>query len=89
MGLWVCEVMKKTGDLTVYVWSKFNRAVIFDTTQNSLHGLPEPLNCPQNEARKNLASYFLCDPPKNIDARGEALFAPTKDQKNDSNIKAY
>ena len=54
-----CENSKKPGDLTVSVWSKFNRAVIFDTTQNSWHGLPEPLNCPQNEARKSLVTFVM------------------------------
>tara|TARA_B100000212_G_scaffold341764_1_gene325968 strand:+ start:22 stop:813 length:792 start_codon:yes stop_codon:yes gene_type:complete len=86
LGLWSGENSKKPGDLIVSVWSKFNRAVIFDTTQNSWHGLPEPLNCPHNEARKSLAAYFLCDAPKNVDVRGKALFAPTKDQENDANI---
>lgn len=86
LGLWSNESALKPGKLVSSVWSKFNRAVIFDTTQNSWHGLPEPLSCPDKEARKSLAAYFLCDAPKNVDRRGKALFAPTKDQENQKDI---
>ena len=68
------------------IWSKFNRAVIFDTTQNSWHGLPEPLNCPENEFRQSIAAYFLCDAPVDIDKRGKALFSPTREQENDKQV---
>jgi len=86
LGLWGNESIEKPGDLVVSVWNKFNRAVIFDTTQNSWHGLPEPLVCPASEARQSLAAYFLCEAPEGIDARGKALFAPTKEQEKDAEI---
>ena len=86
LGLWSNESSEKPGDLVTSVWSKFNRAIIFDPTQNSWHGLPEPLTCPENETRKSLAAYFLCQPPENTDTRGKALFAPTKDQQGNTEI---
>lgn len=86
LGFWGNETSDKPGKLISSVCSKFNRAVIFDTTQNSWHGLPEPLTCPPNEARKSLAAYFLCDAPANVDKRGKALFAPTKEQEKDREI---
>jgi hypothetical protein len=86
LGLWGNESIEKPGDLVVSVWNKFNRAVIFDTTQNSWHGLPEPLACPASEARQSLAAYFLCEAPEGVDARGKALFAPTKEQEKDTEI---
>lgn len=86
LGLWDNKSAEKPGELVVSVWSKFNRAVIFDTTQNSWHGLPEPLQCPANEARQSLAAYFLCDAPEGVDERGKALFAPTKEQENNEEI---
>tara|TARA_B100000963_G_C22618979_1_gene668867 strand:+ start:1417 stop:2220 length:804 start_codon:yes stop_codon:yes gene_type:complete len=86
LGFWGNESEDKPGDLVSSVWNKFNRAVIFDTTQNSWHGLPEPIVCPEDEARKSLAAYFLCEPPKDVDGRGKALFAPTKEQENDTEI---
>jgi hypothetical protein len=36
----------------------FNRAVIFDTSNRSYHGHPEPLNCPEGHSRKSLALYY-------------------------------
>jgi Rps23 Pro-64 3,4-dihydroxylase Tpa1-like proline 4-hydroxylase len=64
----------------------FNRAVIFDTTQNSWHGFPEPLTCPEGVYRKSIAFYYLTDPPENIDQRKRALYSPTKEQENNLEI---
>lgn len=86
LGLWGNKSAEKPGDLVASVWNKFNRAVIFDTTQNSWHGLPEPLVCPADEARQSLAVYYLCEAPEDINPRGKALFAPTKEQENDAEI---
>lgn len=86
LGFWDHESPDKPGKLVKTVWSKFNRAIIFDTTQNSWHGLPEPLECPEGESRRSLAAYFLCEPPKNADKRGKALFAPAAGQENDEKI---
>ena len=36
----------------------FNRAVIFSTDDNSYHGHPDPLNCPENVVRQSLALYY-------------------------------
>jgi Rps23 Pro-64 3,4-dihydroxylase Tpa1-like proline 4-hydroxylase len=66
---------------------KFNRAVIFDTTQNSWHGMSRKLNIPENIYRKSLAIYYLCDPPELVDMRGKALFAPREEQLNDESVK--
>lgn len=60
----------------------FNRAVIFDTTQNSWHGYPEPINCPEGVYRKSIAVYYLTDPPEDVDSRKRALYYPTKEQEN-------
>ena len=86
LGLWDNKSPEKPGELVSSVWSKFNRAVIFDTTQNSWHGLPEPLNCPEGQARQSLAVYYLCQPDKNVDSRGKALFAPSKEQIGDKEV---
>jgi hypothetical protein len=64
----------------------FNRAVLFDTTQNSWHGFPEPLSCPENAYRKSLAVYYLTDPPEGTDQRPRALYAPTKEQEKDLEV---
>lgn len=36
----------------------FNRCVIFNTTDFSYHGHPEPLTCPRGMTRKSLALYY-------------------------------
>ena len=64
----------------------FNRAIIFDTTQNSWHGFPEPITCPEGTYRKSLAFYYLTDPPQNVDNRKRALYAPYKDQENNKEV---
>jgi Rps23 Pro-64 3,4-dihydroxylase Tpa1-like proline 4-hydroxylase len=86
LGLWSNESDKKPGKLIKEIEPKFNRAILFDTTQNSWHGLPKPLKCPKNEFRKSIAVYYLCDSPKNINKRGKALFAPTKNQINKQEV---
>lgn len=65
----------------------FNRAVIFDTTQHSWHGFPEPLTCPENVYRKSIAMYYLCEPPNDADQRKRALYAPSEKQINDPVIE--
>lgn len=64
----------------------FNRAVLFDTTQNSWHGLPTPLSCPEDVYRKSLAVYYLTDSHDYDDPRQRALFVPTKDQMTNPEI---
>ncbi len=70
----------------VTVENVFNRAVLFDTTQNSWHGFPEPLTCPEGKYRKSLAVYYLTDPPEGTDQRPRALYAPYKEQEANPEI---
>ncbi len=36
----------------------FNTTVIFETSDKSWHGHPEPLRCPEGESRKSIALYY-------------------------------
>jgi hypothetical protein len=36
----------------------FNRCVVFSTTDDSFHGHPEPLTCPEGLSRKSIALYY-------------------------------
>ena len=36
----------------------FNRMVIFNTTDQSYHGHPDPLGCPENRGRRSIALYY-------------------------------
>lgn len=86
MGLWGNESDKAPGPLVKQITPKFNRAIVFDTTCNSWHGLPDPIDCPNGQFRKSLAVYYLTSPNESVDTRGKALFAPTESQKNDSEV---
>ena len=86
LGLWDNKSDKAPGKLITSIPPLFNQAVIFDTTHNSWHGLPEPITCPQSQYRKSLAVYYLCEPEKGADVRGRALFAPTQQQENNPEV---
>ena len=86
LGLWGNESDSSPGNLIKEIEPKFNRAVVFDTTLNSWHGLPEPLCCPSDQFRKSIAVYYLVRASAGVDKRGKALFAPTENQKNNQDI---
>lgn len=86
LGLWGNASEKVPGKLEKSIVPLFNRAVIFDTTCNSWHGLPEPISCPPNQYRKSIAVYYLCEPEGDVSSRGRALFAPTQEQKSDKEV---
>jgi len=64
----------------------FNRAIIFDTTQNSWHGLPEQLTCPENVSRRSLATYYMSEVSELAENRKRALYAPHKEQKDNPEV---
>ena len=87
LGLWSHdEQTNQPKDLIQSIDCLYNRAIIFDTTQNSWHGLPNEITCPENISRNSLAVYYTCEPNENTDPRNKALFAPTENQKNDKEI---
>ena len=86
LGLWGNESEKKPGSLQKQIEPVFNRAVIFDTTCNSWHGLADPLECPESQFRKSMAVYYLSEQSTKCDFRGKALFAPREDQKGDEGV---
>ncbi len=57
-----------TGDnLVKKVAPLFNRLVVFDTHDYSFHGLPNPLNFPDSEARKSVILYYYTKDPRPTD----------------------
>src|SRR5260221_12444888 len=64
LGLWAHD--PAAGDpcaLARTIAPLFNRAVLFDTTRNSWHGLPAALRCPEGTLRKSRADYYLIESP--------------------------
>lgn len=39
----------------------FNRCVIFNTDEDSFHGLPDPIQCPEHMTRKSIALYYFTE----------------------------
>lgn len=66
---------------------RFNRAVIFRTDQQSWHGLPSPIRCPDGQFRKSIAVYYMSPASTNAPSRNRAMFAPSKDQEGDQSIE--
>lgn len=84
LGLWSHDSEREQPkDLIKTVSPRYNRAVLFDTTQNSWHGVPEPLQCPDGITRNSLAIYYLNNLRSTTSHRQRALFAPTKEQEHD------
>ncbi len=87
LGFWQhCSKSKIYGKLIKEITPAFNRCVIFDTTQNSWHGMSKPLRLPSGKYRKSIAMYYMQKPATNVETRSRALFAPRKDQMNDSKV---
>lgn len=86
-GLWQHDAAARApGSLAREIEPKFNRAVLFNTTQNSWHGMSRPLSVPEGIYRKSLAIYYMRQPAPGADERGRALFAPRDAQKSDPAI---
>ncbi len=58
----------------VGVLPKFNRAVIFETGDDSFHGHPEALTCPEGVYRRSIALYYLTEPRQGATDRTRAHF---------------
>lgn len=88
LGLWDHDNFTNgPGKIQAEIAPKFNRAVIFDTTQNSWHGISRKLIVPHDIFRKSFAVYYLCEPDKDDEMRLRALYAPTEEQKGNTEIE--
>lgn len=86
LGLWTHnEETNQPWNLEI-IEPVFNRAILFDTTMNSWHGLEVPNKFPNDECRKSIALYYLTKPSVKTDNRKRALFAPSEEQKNDKEV---
>lgn len=87
LGLWTNNPeTDKPLDCVKTVEPMFNRAVLFDTTGWSWHGLEVPNSFPENECRKSMALYYLQAPDESATNRNRALFEPSKEQENNPKI---
>lgn len=66
--LWNKEMTKAE----VKILPIFNRMAMFSTSEESYHGHPDPIRCPEGMTRKSLALYYYTSPATDKDARAEA-----------------
>jgi hypothetical protein len=86
LGLWAGD-NKKPQKLIKEISPDFNTAIIFDTTQNSWHGLSRPLELPKDIYRKSFAVYYLKEPSNLASTRHKALYYPRENQLNNREIE--
>ena len=87
LGLWENRKLDdKPGKLMAEIEPRFNRAVIFNTTQNSWHGMSAPLTVPDGIYRKSLAIYYLQKIHKGTLHNKRAKFA-ARDNQNEEELK--
>ena len=73
-------------ECSAHITPLFNRAVLFDVSQDGWHGLPSYTKQPDDIYRQSMAIYYMTKPDSNIEIRPKALFAPRDEQKHDEKI---
>lgn len=84
LELWDTSLTNRTHNIAPL----FNRAVIFNITDDAYHGHPEPLNCPEDQARYSLALYYFTEdrPDEEKNSEHSALwFFPEENNTVNSN----
>ena len=65
-----------------------NRAILFQTSDISYHGIPKPIGCPEGIGRKSLAIYYLSPLRENSQfQRAKAMYRPLPDQPVHQSLK--
>jgi Rps23 Pro-64 3,4-dihydroxylase Tpa1-like proline 4-hydroxylase len=72
LELWDTTMTRKVAEYA----PEFNRCVIFNTTDNSFHGNPVPVNCPPDRSRRSLAFYYYTNgrPAEEVSGSHGTLF---------------
>lgn len=85
-GLWGNKSANKPGKLIREYTPIFNRLILFNTSQNSWHGLSRVYDPQNNQLRKSLANYYVSAPREEALSHTRAFFAPRVEQENDTAI---
>ena len=86
-GLWNNKSANAPGELRREYAPTFNRLILFNTSQNSWHGLSRKYEPETGRFRKSLASYYVSNPRSEALAHTRALFAPREEQKQDERVQ--
>jgi Rps23 Pro-64 3,4-dihydroxylase Tpa1-like proline 4-hydroxylase len=82
LELWEKDMSKVTHSIEPV----FNRAVIFNITDDAFHGHPHPLTCPEDVSRYSLALYYFTEtrPENEISEKHAAIW-----QEHDHSVRNY
>jgi hypothetical protein len=69
------------------VFPKFNRALLFQTSDLSYHGIPDKINCPNHLARNSIAIYYVSEPRENVILRKKAQFVKRPFEENSEGME--
>ena len=70
----------KPKDCIKKIYPKPNSAVLFKTSDISIHGLPDEIKCPEHIGRKTFAIYFVSERREGTVVRKKAEFFPKPEQ---------
>lgn len=85
-GLWGNGSETEPGDLVKEYAPLFNRLVMFNTSQQSWHGLSRIYKPKSNRYRKSLATYCVSSPREEALTHTRAFFAPRAEQLHDKAV---
>ena len=85
-GLWESRSPNEPGNLIKEYAPIFNRLVLFNTSQNSWHGLSRIYDPKENRCRKSLATYYVSEPRNTSLTHTRAFFAPREHQKQNVDV---
>lgn len=85
-GLWGNSSAIEPGNLEKEYAPLFNRLVLFNTSQQSWHGLSRVYEPKSNRYRKSLATYYVSSPRENSLTHTRAFFAPRVEQLHDKAV---
>ena len=72
----LCDAATKQAGASVV--PLFNRAVIFETNDATLHGFADPLTCPVDRSRKSISLFYWSPDPEAIKKSSFITFLPGK-----------
>jgi hypothetical protein len=76
--------MSRCGKRYIPGW---NQAVLFQTSDESYHGVPDELQCPEGEGRRSIAVYYVSEPRKGVAVRPKAVYYNRPTDPDDAGVR--
>jgi hypothetical protein len=66
----------KEGSTKTVIEPFFNRAALFPTTEETLHGFPDPMLCPPDRSRRSASVFYWSPDPEAVKSGAPITFLP-------------